>query len=112
MSYHSGAESNRHHLEIRIAGSEGQLNVDLSRDRLWLHRPDSGEVQVDLPPDAGRYTCDGPPIALLELAQGKNVLNLSPGELGAATAEVLEAAYASMRSGRPQRVGQAVMGAE
>jgi predicted dehydrogenase len=104
MSFHSGAESNRHHLEIRVGGSAGQLHVDLSRDRLWLHRPDSGERGVLLPPDAGRYDCDGPPIALIELAQGKPVINRSPGELGAATVEVLEAAYRSMQSGQAETV--------
>lgn len=104
MSFHSGALANRHHLEIRFGGSDGQLHVDLSRDRLWMHRPDTGEIDIELPKDAGRYDCEGPPIALLELVQGKPTINRSPGELGAVTVEILEAAYKSMRSGRPEQV--------
>jgi predicted dehydrogenase len=104
MSFHSGAEANRHHLDIRLGGSEGQLHVDLGRDRLWMHRPDVGEIGVELPKGAGRYDCEGPPIALLELAQGKPIINRSPGELGAATVEILEAAYKSMETGQPEPI--------
>jgi hypothetical protein len=55
-------------------------------------------------PGDGVYDCDGPPHALVDLALGKDVPNLSPGELGARTVEILDAAYRSARSGRLESV--------
>ncbi|MBI5089897.1 MAG: Gfo/Idh/MocA family oxidoreductase [Actinobacteria bacterium] len=98
-SFHSGSQSDRHQYEIRVFGSEGHLHADLERDRLWLWRTDRPEVDVPLPLNAGAYHCRGPIHALLDLAQGRDVVNRSPIELGARTVEVLAAAYASMRSG-------------
>ena len=37
-SCHLGAGGNRHQLEFRAIGSEGQLMIDLERDELWLYR--------------------------------------------------------------------------
>ena len=54
-------------------------------------------------PDALLYDCDGPPNTLVDLALGKDVDNCSPGELGARTVEILDAAYRSAASGRARR---------
>lgn len=104
-SFHSGSQNDRHQYEIRVFGSDGQLHADLERDRLWMWRSDGTEVNVELPVNAGAYNCRGPVHTLLDLAQGRNVVNRSPIELGARTVEVLAGAYASLRSGRLERVG-------
>jgi hypothetical protein len=104
-SFHSGCQRDRHQYEIRVFGSEGQLHADLERDRLWLWRSDRPDVDVPLPVDAGAYHCRGPVHTIVDLAQGRDVANRSPAELGARTVEVLSAAYASMRSGELETVG-------
>lgn len=103
-SYHGGVQNNRHQMEIRVFGSEGQMHVDLERDRLWMANR-RGSVEIDLPADAGAYHCEGPPLALLDLVLGRDTHNASPMELGARTVETLEAAYRSVESGRPIDVG-------
>jgi predicted dehydrogenase len=104
-SAHTGANRNKHQLEVRAIGSEGQMHVDLEREIAWLWR-DGGKVDIrlDLAPDAGAYDCDGPPTALIDLALGRERRNLSPGELAARTVEVLEAVYRSAASGGLERV--------
>jgi predicted dehydrogenase len=103
-SNHTGALDNRHELEIRAVGSEGEFAVDLGRDYLWLWRNDGFEAKPDLPPGAFFYNCDGPPNTLVDLALGKDIENCSPGELGARTVEILDAAYRSAASGRLEQV--------
>ena len=81
------------------------MHADLERDRLMYWRFDGSKHEPKLPPDAGSYNCEGPPLALLDLIQGKETSNLSPMELGARTVEVLAAAYRSIESGSAERVG-------
>jgi predicted dehydrogenase len=104
-SAHLGAGNNKHQLEVRAIGSEGQLLIDVEREAAWLWR-DGGAVdlRLELEPDEGAYDCDGPPNALVDLALGKDVANESPGELAARTVELLDAAYRSARSGRLEPV--------
>lgn len=103
-SCHLGAGGNRHQLEFRAIGSEGQFAIDLERDELWLWRADGTEVRPQLEPRALFYDCDGPPNTLVDLALGKDVENCSPGELGARTVEILDAAYRSAESGKLEPV--------
>jgi predicted dehydrogenase len=106
-----GANENKHQLEIRIFGSDGQLLLDYDRELAWLYRDESLDVRLDLEPGAGTYACDGPANTLLDLAAGKPAVNRSPGDLAATTTEIVHAAYASWRSGRLEsceREGQAV----
>ncbi len=100
-----GVQGIRHQKEYRVFGSEGQLHADLERDRLMYWRFDGPKCEPKLPPNAGSYNCEGPPLALLDLIQGKETSNLSPMELGARTVEVLAAAYRSITSGSVERVG-------
>jgi predicted dehydrogenase len=102
-SCYTGAGDNKHQLEVRAIGSEGQLQLDVERERAWLWRPD---VDADLPvePEDGRYDCVGPIDTLVDLAKGRDVPNCSPGELGARTVEILDAVYRSAASGRPETV--------
>jgi predicted dehydrogenase len=98
-SSHLGSGGDRHQLEVRAIGSEGQLMIDLERDEFWHYRADGHEVRPELSGVDLLYDCDGPPNTLIDLAQGKDVANCSPGELGARTVEILDAAYRSSRSG-------------
>jgi predicted dehydrogenase len=104
-SSHLGPADNRHQLEIRAIGSHGQMLLDLGREAAWLWR-DGGDtdLQLKLPDDAGLYNCMGPPNTLVDLALGRDVFNYSPGELGARTVELLDAAYRSAASGGLERV--------
>jgi predicted dehydrogenase len=105
-SCHQGAGGNRHQLEFRAIGSEGQFAIDLERDLLWLWRVDGFEESPELPEKAFLYNCDGPPNALIDLALGKDVENCSPGELGARTVEILDAAYRSVVTGRLEPIAR------
>lgn len=109
-SAHVNAGGNKHQLEIRVIGSEGQFQVDLEREALWLFRAPDENVRPPLEPQAGLYDCDGPPNALIDLALGREAENCSPGELGARTVEILDACYRSAASGRlePVKPPQAV----
>jgi predicted dehydrogenase len=103
-SAHVNAGGNKHQVELRLIGSEGQFHLDLEREVLWLFRRPDIDVRPQLDSDAGLYNCDGPPNALIDLAQGKDVDNCSPGWLGARTVEVLAACYQSAQRGTPVRV--------
>lgn len=106
-SAHDGAHDDRHQLAIRAMGSEGELVVDVGRDHLSLERADGFAARPELEAGAFAYDCDGPPNALVDLALGRDVENCSPGELGARTVEILDAAYRSAASGRLEQVGRA-----
>jgi predicted dehydrogenase len=103
-SGHSGAAGNRHAVEIRAIGSEGQFHLDLRENILWRYRGSSDDVRVPLEADAGVYDCIGPIEALVDAGLGRPIANNSPAELGARTVEVLDAAYRSARSGRPEQI--------
>ncbi len=103
---HAGYDGNKHQLEIRAIGSEGHFLCDLQREMVWLYRVGGDDIRLDLRPGDSLYNCDGPPNALVDLAQGRSVENCSPGELGARTVEVLDAIYRSARSGQVESVAR------
>jgi predicted dehydrogenase len=104
-SCHEGANDNKHQLEVRAIGSEGQVHIDVERELAWLWTENGRtDIRLDLPNDAGAYDCDGPPNAIVDLALGLPAANESPGELGARTVELLDAAYRSARSGQLEQV--------
>lgn len=100
---HRGFDGDKHQLDIRVIGSDGQFLCDLQREAVWLYRPDGTDVRLELQPGAATYDCVGPPNALVDLALGRGV-NRSPGWLGARTVEILDAVYRSVRSGKLERV--------
>jgi predicted dehydrogenase len=101
---HDGAHDDRHQLLIRAMGSEGEFVIDIGRDYLTLQRSDGFAANPELEPGALYYECDGPPNALVDLALGREIENCSPGELGARTVEILDAAYRSAQSERLERI--------
>ncbi|HVX43473.1 MAG TPA: Gfo/Idh/MocA family oxidoreductase [Mycobacteriales bacterium] len=105
-SAHLGFEGNRDQLHIRMVGDRGHLDLAFEQDSVRLFRPGGSALSPRLPARAGAYECDGPPNLLVDLAQGRDRVNRSPGELGARTTELLEAAYRSTATGMPVTVGR------
>ncbi|HEX3803874.1 MAG TPA: Gfo/Idh/MocA family oxidoreductase [Solirubrobacteraceae bacterium] len=101
---HAGYDDNKHQLEVRAIGSDGHFACDLQREMVWLYRPDAQDIKLDVAPGDALYDDDGPPNALVDLALGRPVENCSPGELGARTVELLDAAYRSARGGSPAAI--------
>jgi predicted dehydrogenase len=89
------AAPGRDYLCITVVGARGELRMEFHNDLVRTYHEDRGAEVVQLPPEAGRYDCDGPPNALVDLALGIVQCSESPGELGLRTVEVLEALYAS-----------------
>ncbi len=104
-SGHPGAGNDKHQLEMRAIGSEGQIHVDVEREIVWRYRPPDDDARLDIEEGAGLYDCTGPIDALVDLALGRDVDNCSPIELGARTVEILDAVYRSARSGALEEIG-------
>jgi predicted dehydrogenase len=107
-SAHLGFDGNKHELAMRAIGSEGHFACDLQRELVWLYRAGGEDIRLPVQPGDALYNCDGPPNTLVDLALGKDVRNWAPGELGARTVELLDAAYRSAASGRPEPVKEGV----
>jgi predicted dehydrogenase len=90
-------------VDLRIFGSEGMLLLDCERARLELRRHDGRCERLELPPDAGAYTCDGPPNNFVDLILGKTTVNGSPGEAAMRSVLLLDAAYRSAASGQVEK---------
>lgn len=101
-SAHLGAGGNKHALEVRAIGSEGQLLLDVEREAVWFFR-DGKDHRETVADGDGTYDCSGPIDAVLSAARGESFTNQSPGELGARTVEALDIAYRSARSGQLER---------
>jgi predicted dehydrogenase len=85
-------------MRIAVTGEHGifDLAVDLGRCVLELH---DGTIEtMDAPQSGWHYTCEGPVDRLCDLAHGTGE-NLSPGEIGAGTVEVIAAMRQSAKFG-------------
>lgn len=102
-SSHVGASNNKHELEVRAIGSEGQFIVDLHRELVWVFRPDGTDFTAALSPSAGAYDMFGPANALVDVGQGRLEANTADGRLGARTVDALELVYAGAAAGRMVR---------
>jgi predicted dehydrogenase len=89
-------------VDLRIFGSEGMLLLDCERARTEVRRHDGRHHVVEVAPDAGAYACDGPPNNFVDLILGKTDTNHAPGEAAMRSVELLDAAYQSAQSGRPE----------
>jgi hypothetical protein len=106
----------RHSLDIRIAGEEGVLELDMEHVRAELLLQGDLEaaevlhVGMEPPPrsEEGLYSCDGPAQFLVDTCLGRDVSNNSPAELGVRSVAVMEAAWESSRSGQVVRVDSLV----
>jgi len=94
----------QYQVDLRIFGSDGLLMLDCERARLDLRRHDGTSAQMDLEPDAGAYTCDGPPANFVDLVLGKTTVNWSPGEAAMRSVLLLDAAYRSAASGHVETI--------
>jgi predicted dehydrogenase len=90
-------------LDVRVFGSEGMLVLDVERARLAVHRHDGKDFAADVAPDAGAYSCDGPPNNFVDLILGKTTVNHAPGEAAMRSVMILDAAYRSARSGQTEK---------
>lgn len=97
-SSYTGADGNKHHLAVEAIGSEGQLQLDVFRERAALYRADTGSHEISVVPGDGSYDGLLPVEGLLDLLAGRTTVNPAPGELGARTVEALELAYRSAAS--------------
>jgi predicted dehydrogenase len=91
-------------VDIRLFGSEGMLLLDIERARMEIRRHDGRHFAMDLAPDAGAYSCDGPPNNFADLILGKTTVNWAPGEAAMRSVELLDAAYRSAASGKMEVV--------
>ncbi|GAA1840481.1 Gfo/Idh/MocA family protein [Asanoa iriomotensis] len=105
-SAHQQAMNYRDQLQVRMVGRDGQFQLDVENDKLRMFRADTGDADLAFADGSGRYECDGPPHTLVDLASGRAVENCSPGDLGARTVAVLEALYASARTGDTVQVAR------
>ena len=95
-----GADSNKHHLALEAIGREGQLVVDVFRERVSLFRRGRGQLDLEVAAGDGAYNGALATQQLVDLALGTTNINPAPGELAARTVEALELAYRSAASGR------------
>jgi predicted dehydrogenase len=91
-------------VDLRIFGSDGMLLLDCERARLELRRHDGRCERLELAPDAGAYSCEGPPNNFVDLVLGKTTENWSPGEAAMRSVQLLDAAYRSAVSGQAETV--------
>lgn len=91
-------------LDVRIFGSEGVMTVDCDRARLEVLRHDGADFSMDLPPNAGEYFGGGPTGNFADIVVGKSKTNWAPGWAGMRATEMIDAAYRSVKSGRPESV--------
>ncbi len=91
-------------LDVRVFGSEGLMILDIDRARLEIQRYDGNHYAKDLPADAGAYDCSGPPNNFADIVLGKTDVNNAPGVAGMRAIEMIDAAYRSVASGRPEPV--------
>lgn len=99
-----GSRDNKHQLDVRIFGSDGQLLLDFDREMIWLYKDAVHDFRLVVPEGAGFYECSGPANTLIDLTLGHEVENRSPGWLAAQATEMTAAGYASWRSGRAEEI--------
>jgi predicted dehydrogenase len=103
-STHVGAGKDKHQLDVRIVGSDGQFYVDLFRELVWLYRSDGRDFDLEVAPGEALYDASTPANALVDIALGRQLNDCAPGELGARTVEALSLAYRSSVSGKSEHL--------
>lgn len=83
-------EEGRARLRIALTGGRGMLDLDVDLDRCVLELNDGTCETIGAPQGGWHYSCEGPVNCLCDLATGHGE-NLSPGEIGARTVEIIAA---------------------
>lgn len=91
-------------LDLRVFGTEGQLLLDIERERMEVRRHDSADFVLPVQAGDGSYPVNNALNTFIDLGLGAATANHAPGEVGVRTVEVLEALYRSARSGQAERV--------
>lgn len=78
-------------LDIRVFGTEGQLLLDIERERVELTRNDGVTESVPVAPGAGVYTCVRPVNAFVDICLDRPVENAGDGDVGQSAVEVVDA---------------------
>lgn len=94
----------QYQVDLRIFGSDGMLLLDCERARLQVRRNDGDHYTAAIAPDAGAYSCEGPPHNFVDLVLGKTEANYAPGQTAMRAVELLDAAYRSAVSGKLESV--------
>ena len=101
--------SQRHHMEVRVFGSEGVAIVDLERDRIEVVREDGDDYSFPLMRGATIYPGTIPVHAFCDLALGyPEAVNHGDPVASALGIAVIEAALRSAQSRRSEPVSDAV----
>jgi predicted dehydrogenase len=91
------AQTGHQQLELRMYGSGGYALLDPMAGTCCIYYNDGSVEQFDEVPADRRYPLEAPARHLVDLVldAGDSPVNLSPGEIGARTVELLDAAYRS-----------------
>jgi predicted dehydrogenase len=92
----------QYQVDVRIFGTEGLVMLDCERPRLEVRRHDGTIECRPMGPEDGVYDCSGPPNNFIDLILGKTALNEAPGEVAMRSVLLLDAAYRSAASGKPE----------
>jgi hypothetical protein len=65
---------------------------------MTVHRNDGTSHVLDIESGEGDYSCEGPPHRFIEVIQGQGI-NDSPGDVGAASVELITAMFRSANNG-------------
>lgn len=105
--------SQRHHMEVRVFGTEGVAIVDLERDRIEVVRQDGDDYSFPLMRGATLYPAAAPVDAFCDLALGyPDAVNHGDAVASALGIAVIEAALLSARTRRAEPVSPALAEAE
>lgn len=104
MASTGATPTGQRHYEVRIFGTAGVLSIELWQGTMNLCTFDGAKGDYPSIAEADIYPDRAPANNLIDVALGIE-RNLSPGLLGHAAMQVIEAACASAREGRPVSTG-------
>lgn len=96
----------RHHLDVRIYGSEGAITVDIERDRIELAREDRANEALSLDAGALMYPATAPLHAFCDLVAGRIKENRGDPLASAFGIAAIEAGLQSAADGATVRIDQ------
>ncbi len=94
-----GTFGNEHQLQIRVTGDRGQLLLDLDRPLVRRSRGTQDDITAVLTDDDRTWSFQRVIDRFVDLAQGRDVENRSPAELGARVVDVLDGMARSAATG-------------